>query len=177
MVVYHPRGSWVWFACGGSLVVICEGELSFMIKNVSFTCEIAFRQCWFLDSTHLILIFWSWYSFCPISERFGECGTRVSLSDSTFQMLLDNCVLERCAFQRDRFRLIATLANSCSPNFWMLNFGQSGAPNCGSQKDGGTNISRFVFVEFWRCLKRRGPEMCSSEFSGCRVKPRPELPG
>ena len=29
-----------------------------------------------------------------------------------------------------------------------------------------------LFVEFWWCLKRRGPEMCTFGLSGCRVKPR-----
>ena len=55
---------------------------------------------------------------------------------------------------------------------------KSGAPKGGAQKGGGPKISRFFFpppatifillslswgpfVEFWWCLKRRGPEMCT----------------
>ena len=57
----------------------------------------------------------------------------------------------------------------------------------GAPKGGRPEISRFFFplppqfsffslcgpsVEFWWCLKRRCPEMCTFGLSGCRVKPR-----
>ena len=58
----------------------------------------------------------------------------------------------------------------------------------GAPKGEGPKISRFfsspatislflclsgcLLVEFWWCLKRRGAQMCTFEFSGCRVKPR-----
>ena len=33
-----------------------------------------------------------------------------------------------------------------------------------------------LLVEFWWCLKRRDPQMCTFGLSGCRVKPRRLLP-
>ena len=64
---------------------------------------------------------------------------------------------------------------------------KGGAPKGGAPKGGGPKISRFFFpppatiffllslscgpfVEFWWCLKRRGPEMCTFGLSGCRVR-------
>ena len=69
---------------------------------------------------------------------------------------------------------------STSANFWMLNFGTAKGR---APKGGGPKISRFFpllppqfsffspslggsFVEFWWCLKRRGPEMCTFQGPG-----------
>ena len=34
------------------------------------------------------------------------------------------------------------------------------------------SLSGGLLVEFWWCLKRRDPQMCTFGLSGCRVKPR-----
>ena len=64
-----------------------------------------------------------------------------------------------------------------------------GAQMGGGPKGGRPKISRFfpslapifvlflsfsggLLVEFWWCLKRRDPQMCTFGLSGCRVKPR-----
>ena len=98
-----------------------------------------------------------------------------------------------------RVRPIRLRPFSTSAKCWMLNFGTpkgGEAPKGGAPKGEGPKISRFFsllppqfslfspslegpFVEFWWCLKRRGPEMCTFGVLGlsCEAPAAQRKPG
>ena len=100
--------------------------------------------------------------------------SKKDLSSAEMDTLTKSCsptIVMTANGEVDRLRPISFLAN-----FWMLNFGTTTC--CGAPEGWGAqnfalfflppttiffllSLSRDPFVEFWWCLKRRGPEMCT----------------